>query len=103
MQCCVFHRDMAANTLQAYDIISSATADLLNRSPSMFVAVMGNFNHTNLSTFFTYIQVLCGLQNQTLDLFYTNATEAFTSIPLPPLGRPYHNLVYLQPLYKPAI
>lgn len=99
MQCCVFHRDMAANTLQAYDIISSARADLLNRSPSMFVAVMGNFNHTNLSTFlptFKYY-VDCKIKH------YTNATEAFTSIPLPPLGRPYHNLVYLQPLYKPAI
>lgn len=95
-----------ANAAQAYDVISSATAALLNRSPSAFVAVTCDFNHVNLSTVLpTFKQYVdCKTRdNKTLDLFYANATEACTSIPLSPLGRPDHNLVYLQPLSRPAV
>ncbi|CAI5648724.1 unnamed protein product [Oreochromis niloticus] len=95
-----------ANAAQAYDVISSATADLLNRSPSAFVAITGDFNHTNLSTVLpTFKQYVdCKTRdNKTLDLFYANATESYTSSPLPPLGRADHNLVYIQPLYRPAV
>ncbi|XP_068162534.1 uncharacterized protein [Antennarius striatus] len=37
------------------------------------------------------------------DLFYTNAKEAYTATPLPPLGRSDHNLVCLQPTYIPLV
>ncbi|XP_056880616.1 uncharacterized protein LOC130520960 [Takifugu flavidus] len=41
--------------------------------------------------------------NKTLDLFYANTKEAYHSLPLPPLGRADHNLVHLQPVYKPLV
>jgi len=41
--------------------------------------------------------------NKTLDLPYANVKEAYSSTALPPLGRSDHNLVYLRPLYKPAV
>lgn len=88
------------------DVISSATADLLNRSPSAFVAVMGNFNHTNLSIVFpTFKQYVdCKTKdNKTLDLLYSSATDAYTCISLPFLGRADHTLVHLQSFYKPAV
>lgn len=72
-----------ANAAHAYDVISSATVDLLNQSPSTFVAVTGDFNHTNLSTVLpTFKQYVdCKTRdNKTLYPFYTNATEAYTSI-----------------------
>ena len=39
--------------------------------------------------------------NKILDLLYANTKDAYKSSPLPPLGRSDHNLVYLQPVYKP--
>lgn len=51
-----------ANAAQAYDVISSVTADLLNRSPSAFMAITGDFNHTLHCS--TYIQAVCELQNK---------------------------------------
>ncbi|TWW53320.1 hypothetical protein D4764_0013870 [Takifugu flavidus] len=41
--------------------------------------------------------------NKTLDLFDANTKEAYHSLPLPPLGRADHNLVHLQPVYKPLV
>jgi len=34
---------------------------------------------------------------------YANVKEADSTTALPPLGRSDHNLVYLRPLYKPAV
>lgn len=41
--------------------------------------------------------------NRTMDLFYTNAKEAYAATPLPPLGKSDHNLVQLQPTYIPLV
>lgn len=41
--------------------------------------------------------------NRTMDLFYTNAKEAYAATPLPPLGKSNHNLVQLQPTYIPLV
>lgn len=38
-----------------------------------------------------------------LDLLYANATDAYSSTALPPLGRSDHNLVYFQSMYLPAV
>lgn len=38
-----------------------------------------------------------------LTLLYANAKEAYTATVLPPIGRSDHNLVYLQPCYKPCV
>ena len=43
------------------------------------------------------------MANKTLDLLYANVKEAYSSIALSCLGRSEHNLVWLRPLYKPAV
>ncbi|XP_060718894.1 uncharacterized protein LOC132840862 isoform X1 [Tachysurus vachellii] len=68
--------------------------------------ISGDFNHappsSTLPTFTQYIS--CHTRDKkTLDLFYAISKEAYTSAPLPPLGRSDHNLVYLQPVYKPLV
>lgn len=40
---------------------------------------------------------------KTLDIFYANSKEAYISAPLLPMGKSDHNLVYLQPVYKPLV
>ncbi len=42
-------------------------------------------------------------KSSTIDLLYTNAKEAYTATPLPPLGKLDHNLVKLQPTYIPLV
>ena len=41
--------------------------------------------------------------NRTIDLLYANVKEAYSATALPPLGKADHNLVYLEPLYIPAV
>ncbi|KAK0132348.1 hypothetical protein N1851_032771 [Merluccius polli] len=63
-------------------------------APKCLHVISGDFNHF----------VDCkSRENKTLDLRYANVKEAYNSIALPPLGRSNHNLVYLKPLYKPAV
>ena len=38
-----------------------------------------------------------------MDLLYANAKDAYSSSPLPPLGRSDHNLVHLLPAYIPVV
>ncbi|KAL4004522.1 MFS transporter (thymic stromal cotransporter) [Sarotherodon galilaeus] len=66
----------------------------------------GDFNHASLdSTLPTFTQyVTCPTRdNKTLDLLYANAEEAYSSSPLPALGRSDHNLVHLVPVYEPLV
>ncbi|KAI4902682.1 hypothetical protein NFI96_031745, partial [Prochilodus magdalenae] len=42
-------------------------------------------------------------KNRTIDLLYANVKDAYTATPLPPLGKSDHNLVHLQPQYKPRV
>ncbi|KAI3366512.1 hypothetical protein L3Q82_000642 [Scortum barcoo] len=45
----------------------------------------------------------CTRDNKTLDLLYANTAGAYSSSPLPPLGRSDHNLVHLRPVYTPMV
>ncbi|KAI4877848.1 hypothetical protein NFI96_007782 [Prochilodus magdalenae] len=40
---------------------------------------------------------------RTIDLLYANVRDAYRATPLPPLGKSDHNLVFLQPQYKPLV
>ncbi|KAI4898320.1 hypothetical protein NFI96_008172 [Prochilodus magdalenae] len=42
-------------------------------------------------------------KNRTIDLLYANVRDAYRATPLPPLGKSDHNLVFLQPQYKPLV
>ena len=74
-------------------------------SVHLSVLISGDFNHSSLSSLPTFKQyVSCPTRgNKTLDLLYANTKDAYTSSPLPPLGRPEHNLVYLMTVYKPLV
>ncbi|CAI5651296.1 unnamed protein product [Oreochromis niloticus] len=74
--------------------------------PQALFLISGDFNHISLSsTLPTFTQyVTCHTRdNKTLDLLYANTKEAYSSSPLPPLGGSDHNLVHLQPVYKPLV
>ncbi len=68
--------------------------------------IFGDFNHvtldSSLSAFFEYVD--CPTRgNKTIDLLYSNVRNTYTATPLPPLGKSDHNLVLLQPHYKPKL
>ncbi|KAI4875852.1 hypothetical protein NFI96_001584, partial [Prochilodus magdalenae] len=42
-------------------------------------------------------------KHRTIDLLYANVRDAYRATPLPPLGKSDHNLVFLQPQYKPLV
>ncbi|KAI4881888.1 hypothetical protein NFI96_006947, partial [Prochilodus magdalenae] len=42
-------------------------------------------------------------KNRTIDLLYANVKDAYRATPLPPLGKSEHNLIFLQPQYKPLV
>ncbi|XP_068162187.1 uncharacterized protein [Antennarius striatus] len=90
----------------ARETICGTTSALRTRHPEALVIITGDFNHVTLdSSLPTMVQCVdCPTRkNRTIDLFYTNAKEAYTATPLPPLGKSDHNLVYLQPTYIPLV
>ncbi|KAK0139729.1 hypothetical protein N1851_023362 [Merluccius polli] len=96
----------SANPTSAIDAIHSAIAQLQTQHPSAFIAISGDFNHitmdTTLPTFTQYVS--CPTREErTIDLLYANAKEAYSSSPLPPLGRSDHNLIHLEPCYVPVV
>ena len=90
----------------ACDVIHEAVARIQNRHPDAFILISGDFNHVSLSSHITgFVQYVDRptRENKTHDLLYANAKEAYTATVLPPIGRSDHNLVYLQPCYKPCV
>jgi len=90
----------------ACDVIHSVVARLQTQHPEAFMIISGDFNHvtldSSLSAFYQYVD--CTTRgNRTIDLLYANVKDAYTAISLPPLGRSDHNLVFLQPHYKPKV
>ncbi|XP_060771663.1 uncharacterized protein LOC132882588 [Neoarius graeffei] len=88
----------------ACEVTHSTIAALQTQHPEAFFAISGDFNHVTLdSTLPAFHQFVdCPTRkNRTIDLLYVNVRDAYRAIPLPPLGRSDHNLVVLQPQYKP--
>nr|XP_057907087.1 uncharacterized protein LOC131104187 [Doryrhamphus excisus] len=96
----------SANADAACDVIHSAVGRLQTQHPQALLLLSGDFNHASpsstLPTFTQYV-TCCTRDNKTLDLCYANTKEAYNSTALPPLGRSDHNLVHLQPVYKPLV
>ncbi|TWW65035.1 hypothetical protein D4764_22G0006820 [Takifugu flavidus] len=79
---------------------------LQTQHPDALLLISGDFNHASPSSSlpkFTQYVTCHTRDNKTLDLFYANTKEAYHSLPLPPLGCADHNLVHLQPVYKPLV
>lgn len=90
----------------ACDIIHSAIARLQTQHTDAFFAISGDFNHITLDSTLTnfYQFVDCPTRkNRTIDLMYANVKDAYSATPLPPLGKSDHNLIHLQPMYKPKV
>uniref|UniRef100_A0A3B1JXG3 Reverse transcriptase domain-containing protein n=1 Tax=Astyanax mexicanus TaxID=7994 RepID=A0A3B1JXG3_ASTMX len=95
-----------ADAEAACDVIHATFARLQTQHPDAFVALSGDFNHITLdSTLTSFTQYVdCPTRkNRTIDLLYANISDAYTAIPLPPLGKSDHNLVFLKPYYKPCV
>ena len=96
----------SATAEAACDVIHSTVSRLQTQHPDALLLISGDFNHVSLSstlpTFTQYVKC-CTRDNKTLDLLYANSKEAYSSSPLPPLGRSDHNLVRLLPVYKPLV
>ncbi|KAK7922573.1 hypothetical protein WMY93_009475 [Mugilogobius chulae] len=96
----------SANAETACETLLSCTSTLQTQHPQALFLISGDFNHSSpasvLPTFTQY--VTCPTRdNRTLDLFFVNAKEAYSSSPLPPLGRADHNIVHLRPVYQPIV
>lgn len=96
----------SANAAAARELICSEVCQQQRSHPQSLIIISGDFNHkllsTTLPTFSQYVD--CPTRgNDTLDLLYANAKDAYRSSPLPPLGRSDHNLVRLQPIYIPVV
>lgn len=96
----------SANAVLATDVTHSVVTRLQTQHPDAFIAISGDFNQVTLATTLpTFKQFVdCPTrENKTLDLLYVNVKEAYSSTALTPLGRSDHNLIHLQPLYKPLV
>lgn len=67
--------------------------------------ILGDFKHVTMEkTLTNFIQfVNYPPRENNLDLLYANVQNAYSSSPLPPLGRSDHNLVYLNSCYVPMV
>ena len=95
-----------AHTKEAVSMIADHVHDLENCTPDVAKIVTGDFNHCDLNKALPGYQqqVMCTTHgDRTLDLFYRNIKDAYTSALLPPLGRSDHNLVSLLLRYKPRM
>ncbi|XP_044041003.1 uncharacterized protein LOC122870707 [Siniperca chuatsi] len=95
-----------ARAVLACDVIHEAIARIQTQHPDAFIAISGDFNHVTLTshlTGFTQFVDCPTRENKTLDLLYANVKESYIASALPPLGRSDHNLVFLQPCYKPFV
>ena len=96
----------SANAATACELIHTTVSQLQTSHPQSLILISGDFNHASLSaTLPTFTQyVTCHTRDsKILDLLYVNTKDAYTSSPLPPLGRSDHNLVHLLPTYIPLV
>ena len=95
-----------ANAKCATDIISRVTHDLQRKSPDALTIINGDFNHCTLSSSLPSFRqfVTCRTRKEkTIDLFYANVKNSFSSTALPALGGSDHNMVSLSPRYTPLV
>ncbi|XP_077578764.1 uncharacterized protein LOC144200462 [Stigmatopora nigra] len=96
----------SADAAVARELLHTTLSRLQTSHPQSLLLISGDFNHapltSTLPTFTQYVKC-CTREQKTLDLLYANTKEAYSSAPLPPLGRSDHNLVHLIPTYIPMV
>ena len=96
----------SANPTKACETAHSTISRLQTNHPSALILISGDFNHVTLKKslpdFRQYVSCFTR-GDKTLDLMYANLRDAYSSSPLPPLGKSDHNLVLLTPCYVPLV
>ena len=89
----------SANPTSACEVIHSAVAGLKTEHLNALIIISGDFNHVCTLTLTKFTQyVTCKtIGERTLDLLYANVKDAYSSSPLPLLGRSNHNFVHFTP------
>ena len=91
---------------RAAEHISAHVHDLMAKSPDAVIIITGDFNHCSLNKGLPTFQqqVSCRTRGQaTLDLFYSNIKNSYSSTAMPPLGSSDHDLIHLLPRYRPVV
>ena len=94
-----------ANTRISSDVLYENVNKQLSKTPDGAVFVTGDFNKCVpdcLHNFTQYIDVNTR-EDKTIDLCYGNIPGAYKAKALPPLGKSDHNMVLLEPIYKPKL
>ena len=98
----IFHT--GENSKSAATEIANQISSLQSKFPGAPVLAMGDMNActlvNDLPSLYQYVDIKTRL-NKTLDVCYGSIPNAYTSIPLPKLGRSDHQTVLLRPKYKP--
>lgn len=92
-----------ANANTAISELSQHISSVENSNPDTSVIVLGDFNHTNLSTELPNYkqQVTChSRESKTLDHCYISVSDAYREFPRAPLGRSDHAVLLLIPKYR---
>ncbi|KAJ4939516.1 hypothetical protein JOQ06_028964 [Pogonophryne albipinna] len=92
-----------ANANTTMSDLASHISSVENAHPDAAIIVLGDFNHTNLSTELPnyHQQVTCPSRgNNTLDHCYTPLKEAYRASAGAPLGKSDHAMLLLIPKYK---
>ena len=95
-----------AEAAVACDVIHETVARIQTQHPEALLLISGDYNHVTLSShlsgFTQYVDCFTR-KEKTIDLMYANVKGAYSAIALAPLGKSDHNLVFLQPHYKPCV
>ncbi|KAK3507163.1 hypothetical protein QTP70_009296 [Hemibagrus guttatus] len=94
-----------ADTEVACDVIHYAVARLQKQHPEVLVLISGDFNHVTLDIPLSFSQYVdCNTRGKrTIDLPNANTKDAYRATLLPALWKADHNLILLQPHYKPQV
>ena len=101
--CTVYIPDRSVAKAGAEELCQ-AIHDIERTAPNAVIIINGDFNHATLkkSSVHYYQHVTFPTRDlATLDLFYSNVKDAYSSKALPPLGQADHSLVLMTPKYRP--
>lgn len=96
----------SANVKAATEQKAHNTQAMVSKYLDAPVLLIGDFNSCRLDyslpAFNQHVDVPTRF-NKTIDLCYSNISEAFKARALPPLGLVDHNVIHLLPVYKPRL
>ncbi|KAG1663834.1 Patj [Nymphon striatum] len=103
---CVIYIPNKSHEKYAIIELSEIIQNLYSAAPDACFILNGDFNRCELGKtavkFHQHVSIPTR-RSASLDLLYSNVPDAYTSVPLPNLGKSDHNLIHLIPKYRPLI